>query len=169
MNWKKIAPWNWFKDEEGPAVRGRGRRPGQSDLDRLSDELFQRLFEGSLLADNAPRIPALLRPNLDISESRKAYTVRAELPGVDPDDIAIEVEGQTLVLRGEKQREQVEEDEGYHCTERSYGSIQRVLSLPEDADCDAIDARFKHGVLSLRIPKRAPKVSQGRRIEIQAS
>ena len=59
------------------------------------------------------------------------------------------------------------EEEGYHCVERSYGEMQRVLSLPDDADGEAIEARFKNGVLKLRIPKHAARASNARSIEIQ--
>jgi HSP20 family protein len=104
---------------------------------------------------------------VDISEGRKAYSVRAELPGMELQDVSIRVEGHTLILQGEKRRESEEEDEGYHCVERSYGAVQRVLSLPDDADCESIQAKFKNGVLTLRIAKQAPPASQARRIEIE--
>jgi HSP20 family protein len=176
MNWKKIAPWKWFKDEEAsvPATRAAARIEGdpfsalRTDMDRLLDDMLDRFSARGRVSPSLPRwIPAPLRPSVDISEGRKAYTVRAELPGMELEDIAIEVDDHTLGLRGEKRQESEEEDEGYHCVERSYGAVQRVLSLPDDADCEAIDARFKNGVLTLKIPKHAPKASQGRRIEIQ--
>lgn len=168
MDWKKIAPWNWFKAEEAaaPATRRPAGDPFlalRTDMDRLFDEAFQRFTEGASL----PRIPAPLRPNVDISEGRKAYTVRAELPGMQLDDLSIEVDDHTLSLRGEKRRETEEDDEGYHCVERSYGAVQRVLSLPDDADGESIDARFKNGVLTLHIPKHAPRASHGRRVEVR--
>ena len=57
---------------------------------------------------------------------------------------------------------------GYHCVERAYGVIQRVLSLPDDADADHVDAKFRHGVLKLKVPKLAPSASEARRIEVQS-
>jgi HSP20 family protein len=104
MNREKIAPWNWFKDEEAETP---ARTPAPSETD-------------------------------------------------DP----------FLALRSQME-ESEEEDEGYHCVERSYGMVQRMLSLPDDADPDAIEAKFKNGVLELRIPKRASTASRGRLIEIQ--
>jgi HSP20 family protein len=172
MNWKKIAPWNWFRDEERAGTRSRVAgvdAPSdpfaafRAELDRLSAELFQHV------GPDAPRIASLLRPSLDISEDGRGYTIRVELPGLELENISIDVDGQTLVLRGQKLRERVADDEGYHCAERSYGTLQRVLSLPDDADGDAIDARFKNGVLTLRIPKRELRTSQARRIEIQSA
>ena len=109
-----------------------------------------------------------MRPSVDISEGKKAYTIQADLPGVDLDDVALEVEGQTLVIRAERREDREEEGEHYHYVERSRGSIQRVLSLPDDADVEAIDARFKHGVLKLKIPKHPSRTSSGRSIEVRA-
>jgi HSP20 family protein len=177
MDWKKIAPWNWFKEEEAPthATQIPARFHASSDpfaalrteMEWLFDDTFRRSFPGM------PRLPAIpgriatsLRPSVDVSEGKKAYTVRAELPGVELGDVSIEVEGHTLVIRAEK-RQETEEEEGYHCVERSYGAMQRVLSLPDDADGEAIEAKFKNGVLKLRIPKHAARASNARSIEIQ--
>ena len=73
------------------------------------------------------------------------------------------------MIRAEKRQETEEEEEGYHCVERTYGAMQRVLTLPEDADGDAIDAKFDNGVLKLRIPKHAARASNSRSIEVQGS
>lgn len=176
MGWKRIAPWNWFKEEEVSAPRSLVRRSPapdpvgalRTDMERLFDETFRRFEAGEPFSRSLPSLASpLLRPSVDISEGRKAYTVRAELPGMEADDLSIEVEGQTLLIRGEKRRESEQEDEGYHCMERAYGAVQRVLSLPDDADADAIDAHFRNGVLELQIPKQAPRAARGRRIEIQ--
>jgi HSP20 family protein len=169
MDWKKIAPWNWFKEEEAergshllPRVGADPLTTFRADIDRLFDQTFSQAFPA-----RAGGMAATLRPNVDISESKKAYTVRADLPGVKRDDVSIDVEGQTLAIRAEKRRESEEDEEGYHCVERSYGMVQRVLSLPDDADAEAIEAKFKNGVLKLRIPKHATRASSARSIEIQ--
>ncbi len=176
MDWKRIAPWNWFKEEESalpvtPARAGAAADPFaalRTEMDRLVDDLHERFFPGMAGPASPPgRIPPTLRPSVDISEGKKAYTVRAELPGMELEDLSVEVDDRTLVLRGEKRRETEEEEAGYHCLERSYGAVQRVLSLPDDADGEAIEARFRNGVLELRIPKRAPRASRGRPIEIR--
>ena len=177
MDWKKIAPWNWFKEEEvakhSTPMPVRVHDPSDSlvvlrtEIERLFDTTFGYAFPGM------PRIPVSLgrahtslRPSVDIAEGKKAYTVRAELPGVELSDVSVEMEGQTLVIRAEK-RQQSEEEEGYHCLESSYGAVQRVLSLPDDADGEAIDAKFKNGVLKLRIPKYPARASSARSIEVE--
>jgi HSP20 family protein len=177
MDWKKIAPWNWFKDEGVPAraVQSQsGTDPSdpfanvRSEMERLFDEGFRRSFPSiPRLAPFSEGMLTPLRPSVDISEGKKAYAVRAELPGVELEDVSIEVEDQTLVIRAEKRHESDEEDEGYHCVERSYGAMQRMLSLPDDADGEAIEAKFKNGVLKLRIPKHAARASNAQSIEIQ--
>lgn len=169
MDWKKIAPWNWFREEQsstpGTATPA-GLAPDslaalRSEMERFFGDSLQRPVPGL-----AP-LKGLLRPSVDISEGKKAYTVRAELPGVALEDVSLEAEGQKLVIRAEKRQESEEDEEGYHCVERSYGAVQRVLSLPDDADSGAIEARLKNGVLRLRIPKQPARASQGRSIEIQ--
>lgn len=194
MDWKKIAPWNWFKDEHDMPRRTPPASPVRAsqdpvaalraEMDRFFEDAVSRSFPlgtpfgasfgASLgpLASDASRSEraqlGLLRPSVDISEGRKAYSVRVELPGVDPDDVSLEIEdGNTLVLRAEKRREHEEEDEGVHWVESSYGAAQRVLSLPEDADADAVEASFKNGVLRLRIPKHPTRASTTRAIEVQ--
>jgi HSP20 family protein len=181
MDWKRIAPWNWFKDEE--ASVSTTPSAGMTHLSEVADPIsalraeMDRLFNesfGSALSTR-PGHGSLhrgasgpLRPHVDISEGEKAYTVRADLPGVSREDVALELDGQTLAIRAERNADREEEDEHYHYVERSRGSVQRVLSLPDDADVDSIDARFKNGVLELRIPKHPAKASGGRNIEIQA-
>jgi len=178
MDWKRIAPWNWFKDEQSPAVTTQTPAridPGsdpfttlRGEMERLFDETFSRSFPVMPRESVLPRrLPTPLRPSIDISEGKKAYTVRAELPGIELGDVSIQTEGQTLVIQAEKRQESDEEDEGYHWVERSYGVVQRVLSLPDDADSEAVDARFKNGVLKLRIPKHPARSSTSRNIEVQ--
>lgn len=178
MNWKKLAPWNWFRDEQASPSSSQAPTRHEAfpkpfaelrmEIDRLFDETFRRSMAGTP-EWSAPTggIAPPLRPNVDISEGKKAYTVRAELPGVDMKDVSLELDGHVLVIHAEKRQEQEDEDEGYHWVERSYGVVQRMLSLPEDADVDAIEARFKNGVLKLRIPKQPTRESSGRPIEIE--
>ena len=179
MEWKKIAPWNWFKDEEAQTATAASRGVGpiassdpfialRTEMERLFDDTFRRTYPGAYgPSDSSNRFPAVLRPSIDVSEGKKAYTVRAELPGVESEDVSVEVDGQRLMIRAEKRQQTEEEEEGYHCVESSYGAVQRVLSLPEDADSEAIKASFKNGVLKLRIPKHAARASVAQNIEIE--
>ena len=182
MDWKKIAPWNWFEDEApnapGPARPAPRLAPSgdpitdlRAEMDRLFEDVVRRTFPASPGVGSAPdreRGFAPLRPHVDISEGRTAYRVRVELPGVEREDVSLETrEDGRLVLRAEKRLEHEEEDEGYHCVESRYGAVQRILCLPRDADASAIEARFKNGVLKLTIPKRSAPATGAQSIEVQ--
>lgn len=140
-------------------------RPKRADVDRIRGEwnsFFDRLF-GNL--------PGLFRegdawPAVDVTESRDKYTVTAELPGLDKDDIDVTLEDDVLTIRGEKKKESEAKDESYHRVECSYGTFTRSLRLPGKVDPEHIKASFKKGVLTLSIPK--PEEERGRKIEIKS-
>lgn len=186
---KKWAPWNWFKKEQDsrqaaasvPVSKSEapGALPSASldpllqlhrEVDRLFDDVFRGLARPwSRLAFHAvtPAWEGMLRPALDIQETDKQYRITLEVPGVEEKDIQVTVDDDVLWVRGEKRQEHEHKDAQYHCVERSYGSFQRALNLPEDADQDAIEATFRNGVLSITIDKRAPAAPQrGRTIPI---
>lgn len=89
----------------------------------------------------------------EVRETETEVRVRLEVPGMNPDDLDIQVHGRTLSVAGEKQVQR-EADEGrYHVTECAYGRFQRQLPLPCEVDADATHAEYRKGVLSLRLPK----------------
>jgi len=175
MNWNKLNPWNWFRKEEndgGNVPVQRADTPAQSlalmhgELDRLFDN-WMRGFGFPTTLGRFDRLgTGLLKPSVDISENSKAYTIRAEIPGVEKEDIKIRLDGDTLVISGEKKQEKESEEGGYHCVERSYGSFRRTLCLPEDADADKLEAKFRNGVLTLTVPRLAESARPGREITI---
>lgn len=187
MNIKKYAPWNWFKDEELEEVPVRTVKRSQSpadpvthlhsEIDRLFSEAFRNFPSRSILTDwdNSRVWPELtsiaLKPDLDIKESKNDYTITVEIPGVAREDVNIEINGNALTIRGEKRQEQKEEKENYHCIERSYGSFERMLTLPRDANPDNTDASFKNGVLTIKIERQAAAGTkeEGRKIEVKAA
>lgn len=104
-------------------------------------------------------------PTMDLSESEEDFLLTAELPGVDADDIEIDVEDGILTLKGEKREERREQAKDFRLYEREYGSFQRSLALPGSADTDRASASFENGLLTVHLPKR--KETGGRRIEIE--
>ena len=105
-------------------------------------------------------------PSLEWTEREGDYLLRAELPGMDPDHVTVEVHDDALVLRGEKHTEEQREEDRVLMTERTFGSFERRMPLPGPVDGDAITASMKNGVLEVALPKRT--VEDGvRRIEIQ--
>jgi HSP20 family protein len=182
---KKLAPWNWFKSEQDqqkastslPVQRldqsaGSGSVSPILQLHREIDRLFDDAFRGfGFPALTMPRLPSdwpgMLKPALDIRETEKQYVITLEVPGVEEKDIQLTLDKDVLTVRGEKRQEQETKEGGYHRIERSYGSFQRALNLPEDADQDSIKASFKNGVLTITIDKRETSASKrGRLIPI---
>ena len=105
-------------------------------------------------------------PMVDVSESDDAYVVRAELPGVEKDDVHVSLDNGVLTIQGEKKVEVTEgEEEKKHCVECAYGSFLRTFVLPSNADAEKVDASFKHGVLKLSIAKTAE--SKAKKIEVK--
>lgn len=102
---------------------------------------------------------------LDVVERGDGYQVQASLPGVRPEDIQVEVLGETLTIRAESKREEERETGGYLLQERRFGALQRSVTLPAPVDPDAVEARYEHGVLTLTLPKS--RASLPRRIQIQ--
>lgn len=93
-------------------------------------------------------------PPVDIYENGESLVLKAELPGVNPDDVEIRVEDNTLYLKGERKFEKDVQEQNYHRVERSYGTFTRTFSLPNSIDADKVAANYKDGVLTLTMPKK---------------
>jgi HSP20 family protein len=93
-------------------------------------------------------------PQVDITEEKDRYRVIADIPGVNPKDIKLSVENDMITIQGERQSESKKEKEGYSRIERFTGNFYRQFSLPETADAQKIQAKTKHGVLEVIIPKK---------------
>jgi len=164
MEFKQLlTPWNWFKKEEeqsqttpSPNVLRAANNP-LVQFHREIDKIFESVFQGFPVSpfrkENGSAWSGMLLPHVDIGESKKQYTINVEVPGVQEKDIELTLADGTLVIRGEKRDEQENRDQHYHRIERSYGSFQRMLSLPADADENAVEAKFNNGVLTITIAK----------------
>jgi HSP20 family protein len=106
-------------------------------------------------------------PDVDVEETKDAIVVRAELPGLNPDDITVEATPTQLVLRGEKREEREEQQGTLHRVERRYGVFLRRIDLPGEVDPNPADAQFKNGVLRVRLPKTEAAKSSQRRISVR--
>ncbi len=106
-------------------------------------------------------------PRMDITETDKEFTLMVELAGLDEKDVELTLDDNVLTITGEKKVERDEESEHSRLTERAYGSFSRSLSLPTDVEADGIEAIFKKGVLTIRLPKAAPEESAAKKIEIK--
>jgi HSP20 family protein len=104
-------------------------------------------------------------PAIDVKEKDGAYLVKADLPGLKKDDIHIELRDSVLTLRGERRDEHEEKKNGYHRIERTFGSFERSLRVPEGVTEKDIHAKYTDGVLELSIP--APAAKEPKAIEIK--
>ena len=133
-----LVKWDPFKELEDVSTRlnrlfGRPALPVGSDREMLS------------LAD--------WMPSVDISETDNAYLVKAEIPGVNKDDVKVTIEDGMLTIQGERKQEKEDKDKKYHRIERSYGSFMRSFRIPDDADESAVKAEFKDGMLNVTLNK----------------
>jgi HSP20 family protein len=109
-----------------------------------------------------------LNPKVDITEDDKSYKMSAELPGMDLENINLDLSDGILTLSGEKKTEKEEDKEGnYHLMERSYGFFKRSFSLPPSVEEDKIKADFKKGVLTVSMPKSEKAQKLQRKISIK--
>jgi HSP20 family protein len=92
--------------------------------------------------------------------------VRADLPGVNPDDVTVEIGDSAITISGERKQEHVEEKGSVYRFERTYGAFHREIPLPEGAIADQAKAAFKDGVLVITMPAPPEQVARGRRLEI---
>lgn len=180
MDFEKLAPWNWFKKEEEEGteivpVRRDAEKADQPasilDLQREFDRLFDTLRRDfgsrwSSFSTDALLKPDWFKPSLDVASNEKEYTVKVELPGIDASDVSIEVSDNIMKIKGEKRQESEEKEKDFYRVERSYGSFQRILNLPEDADEENITSSYKDGVLSVAVPRKALPKKDTKKIAI---
>jgi HSP20 family protein len=131
--------------------------PFTREVDRLFDAFFGGETQGS-----ARRWV----PPMDLVEAEDHFLLKADLPGLSDDDVSIEVQDGTLSISGERNAEHESRERGWYRVERSFGSFNRSLTLPDGVDPDAIAAHFDRGVLEVRIPK--PEERKPRRVQIKA-
>lgn len=150
--WKSYRTWDPF-NEMGDI---------QQRINRLFDETFERF--------PVARSEALERtwsPAVDIYEDKENVIVKAELPGVNKDDVSIEVRDGVLTLTGERKHEQETKKENFHRIERTYGKFSRSFALPESVKVDRVKANYKDGVLEIIMPKEEKAKTRAIPIKIE--
>lgn len=108
----------------------------------------------------------LWSPSVDVLQRNSELVVRADLPGLRKDDVKVDVTEDAITIQGERRREQEDEHGGVYRSERSYGSFERRIALPEGAMADQAKATFRDGVLEITMPVPSEHVTRGRRLEI---
>jgi HSP20 family protein len=130
---RALAPWTGF-----------------GSLKKEMDRLFERFGDWDL-----PEMRAFAEwtPSLDVSETKDAFVAKAEIPGIEPKDISVSLEGQLLTIKGEKKHEKEEKDEQFYRAERAYGAFARTVRLPAGVDSSRVTAGYKNGLLTVTMPK----------------
>jgi HSP20 family protein len=106
-------------------------------------------------------------PHFDLKETKDAFVIHADLPGVKDDDLNLSLTGNLLTISGKREDEKRQEGEAYYAVERSHGTFTRSFTMPESVEADAVSADLKNGVLTVRLPKKPE--AQPRRIAIGKS
>jgi HSP20 family protein len=138
-----------------------------SSLHREIDRVFDEFTNGehwpfrALAKDNGR-----MSLRLDISETETDIEVTADLPGVDEKDVEISLADDRLTIKGEKKAETETKEKDHHLLERSYGSFERMTTLPCDVDAEKVKAEFKDGVLKITLPKAPEAKAKTRKIAI---
>ena len=176
MNIIKVRPWNWLTREES---RGAHAMPVENastarnylsvnpwGLHREIDKLFEDAFRHLGRSSESELAEGIMIPKVDISGSEKEYCISAELPGIEEKDIEIEMHGEVLSIKAQREQENKDEKKGYYRIERHYGTFQRMMHLPEDADTENITANYKNGVLNISVARKTALKNSSRKISI---
>ncbi len=154
----------WRNKREAPGGELSPMVALRSEIDRLFDSFVREPF-GAL--DWPSWAGGKWSPAIDVAESDKEVTVRAELPGIDPKDLDVTVAGGQLTISGEKKESNETKDKGVYHSETRYGSFHRTVPLPDGVDTEHVDAQYAHGVLTLRLAKTPQAATK--RIEVKVT
>jgi HSP20 family protein len=138
----------------GGSLAPSARRP--QGIQRTGQQGLSPLAQGSLWA-----------PQVEVFERGNSLVIRADLPGLTREDVDVEVDDDTLIIRGERHSDVEDEQEGFYRSERSYGSFYRAIPLPDNVDATACNATFRDGVLEVTLPKPPQQQSRARRIDVK--
>jgi HSP20 family protein len=129
--------------------------------DRFFNQLIPRDFNEFFRRGN-------FGPSVDLKETDHEIILHADIPGVNQEDLDITVDENVVTLKGEAKRDETREEKGYHLTERRYGSFYRTIPLPVEVKSDQAVARYKNGVLELRMPKVETTARRGFKPRIES-
>jgi HSP20 family protein len=151
-----MARWS---DESDPFLAMR------REMNRLFDDVFGGFGLPSVLAPAVRQMPAA--PKIDVSETENEIQIKAEMPGIDPNDVEVLLEDDRLIIRGETREEREDKDRNYHLRERVQGAFSRTLPLPFTPDPNQVRAEFRNGVMTITVPKPQEVKQKQHRIDVQ--
>lgn len=140
----------------------------QNEINRLFDNFFRSDFQGLSLFPSTSYEQQWITPAIDIIDDEKNFKVEVELlPGMDEKDIELTITPHYLTIKGEKKLSQEDKEKKYHTRERCYGSLHRVVAIPEGANYEGAKATFKDGVLWIELPKKEESLAPSKKLNIQ--
>ncbi|MCU1277045.1 MAG: heat shock protein, family [bacterium] len=155
---------NIVRRSEGGMVPGTTNvvDPFQVMREMLSLDPLRQIFGGGLLQ----RMPLQqFMPQFEVRETDDAYIFKADLPGVNDEDLEITIERNRLTVSGQREMEQRDEKDRYYAVERAYGAFTRTFTLPGYIDDSRVEAEMRDGVLTLKIPKS--KEQQAKKVQVK--
>ncbi len=124
------------------------------EIERIHDEI-NKVFDTSMSGRNKEEAAMVnWYPAVDVYEDQERVVISAELPGIDPKNVELNIEGDVLTLKGERKFEHEENKENYLRVERAYGTFMRSFTLPDYVDKDNISAEYEKGILKITLPKK---------------
>jgi HSP20 family protein len=150
-----------------PDVFGRGGGDMFSNLQREIGRVFQEFDRGAPMAGFGEFGKFAMAMKVNVAELDGAVEVTAELPGVAPEDVDVQLKDGILTIKGEKKSEKDDKQKNYHVMERSYGRYERSFMLPGDVDAGKVEAAFDKGVLKVTLPKLPPEKSSVQKIAVK--
>ena len=120
-----------------------------TNLRRELDDYWDSFFGKRDVLSKGAWIPAV-----DISETKDALIIKAEMPGMDPKEVEISLTGDLLEIKGEKKQKTEEKEANFHCIETRYGAFSRTIRIPVSVDSSKIDASYDNGILRITLPKK---------------
>ena len=147
----RLVPWSKRNDVDfffSPVV----------DFRSEVDKLFDNFFGGNLISVE----DKVFTPKIELNEDEKSYSVKAELPGLDKEDVKV-----NLTIKGEKKHEKEGNKNGSYYKETHYGSFCRRIPFQTEVDEGSVNARFKNGVLTLTLPKKEVKEKKSINIDVE--
>lgn len=123
---------------------------GVTALKKEMDRIFDRIWETDL---PSPAVFGEWTPVIDVLEAKDELIVKVEVPGIEPKEINVQLADQILTITGEKKYEKEEKDDKFYRMERAMGAFSRSVRLPTPVDTSKVTAAFKHGLLTVTLPK----------------
>jgi HSP20 family protein len=147
-----MIPWRPLWDTRFPSLR--------DEMDKMFEEFFEKV-----------RFPSAQEhswtPALDVYETIKEVIITADVPGIDPKDVAVSIMEGSLTIKGERKRDPDLKDEELYRAEREFGMFQRMIQLPAEVSPDKAKASYNNGVLKIMIPKAQKSAPKEVKVDIQ--